>query len=65
MKVDGVVVECVVMSVSLYLHLVCMSVSIVCCACIVMVMVIFHNRLDMHYEVILCSLFHHNVVFML
>ena len=39
MKVDGVVVGCVVMSVWLYVHLLCMSVSICCYACLVMVMV--------------------------
>ena len=39
MKVDGVVVECVFMSVWLCMPLLCMSVSICCYAYIVMVMV--------------------------
>ena len=39
MKVDGVVAGCFVMSVWLYMHLLCISVSICGYACIVMVMV--------------------------
>ena len=39
MKVDGVVVGCVIMSAWLHTHLLCMSVSICCYACIFMVMV--------------------------
>ena len=43
MKVDGVVVECVVMSVWMYMHLLCMSMSICYYACIVMVKVVVHE----------------------
>ena len=43
MKVDGVVVGCVIMSVWLYMHLLCMSVSICCYACIFMVKVVVHK----------------------
>ena len=43
MKVDGVGVGCVVMSVWLYMHLLCMSVSICCYACSFMVNVVVHN----------------------
>ena len=43
MKVDGVVVGCVVMSVWFNMHLLCMSVSICCYVCIVMVKVLVHE----------------------
>ena len=48
MKVDGVVAGCVVMSVWLYMHLLCMSVSMCCYALIIMVKVVVH-------KLILCS----------
>ena len=45
MKGDFVVVGRVVMSVWLYVHLLCMSVSICCYACIFMVKVVVHNSI--------------------
>ena len=47
MRVDGVVMGCVFMSVWLYMHLLCMSVPICCYVCIFMVKVVVH-------EVIVC-----------
>ena len=61
MKVDGVVVGCVVMSVWLYMNLLCMSMSIFCyaCRCLYFVMhalswlwLCMNGRLDMHCEFI-------------
>ena len=43
MKVDGVVVGCVVMSVWLYVHLLCMSMSICCYEFIFIVKVVVNK----------------------
>ena len=55
MKVHGVVMGCVVMSVWLYMHFLCMSMHICCYECIFMVKVVVH-------EVIVFILGHHDVV---
>ena len=53
MKIDGVVVGCVIMSVSLYMHLLWISMSICCYACIFMVKVVMHKVIRCNYVIVI------------
>ena len=55
MKVDGVVVGCVIMSVWVYMYFLCMLMSIVVMHALSWLWLCMYGRSDMHFEVIVCN----------